>query len=449
MFESLTDKLNGVFKQLSNRGLLTEEDIDTALKEVRRALLEADVNFKVVRDLLARIRERCVDASVLQSLTPTQQIITVVHEEMTKVLGESRKPLASRGHNPDVVMLVGLQGSGKTTTAAKLARYLREQGRAPMLAAADLKRPAAIDQLVSLGKQQDVPVYQEDPKSSTPIKVAENALKQARQQGFGWLLVDTGGRLHIDDELMDELKRVKAAVDPVETLLVVDAMTGQDALRAAQDFHASVGLTGLILTKMDGDARGGAALSITAVTGLPIKFIGVGEKADALEPYYPDRLASRILGMGDIQSLLEKAHQAIDEKKAAEMQRKMQTASFNLEDFLEQMQQVKKMGSLTSIMEMLPGFSAMSKKMPKDALDDRHLARTEAIILSMTREERRNPDMIGGSRRKRIARGSGTTPAEINALLNQFQQTRKLMKQFSSAKGRKGLARMLGGMGGR
>ena len=433
MFESLSEKLTGVFRKLSNQGRLTEEHIDEALKEVRRALLAADVHFSVVRDFQESVRERAIDSEVLQSLTPAQQIIKIVNEELTTILGGTEKPLASQGRSPDVILMVGLQGSGKTTTAAKLAAQLKKQGRTAMIAAADLQRPAAVQQLTTLGKQLDIPVYEEG-TTSNPVTVAKNALKQARQQGIGWLIVDTAGRLHIDDDLMDELEEIKEAVDPGEVLLVVDAMTGQDALRTAEEFGDAVKITGLILTKMDGDARGGAALSITSVTGIPIKFMGTGEKLDALEPYHPDRLASRILGMGDMLTLIEKAQETFDQDRAAELQKKMQRSTFNLEDFLEQMQAMKNMGSMSQIMEMIPGLSQMSKKLPNEALDEKQFGRTEAIIRSMTPQERNRPDMISGSRRRRIARGSGVTPAEVNGLLNQFKQSQKLMKQIASGK---------------
>ncbi|CAI8043914.1 Signal recognition particle protein [Geodia barretti] len=338
-------------------------------------------------------------------------------------------------------MLVGLQGSGKTTTAAKLALQLRRQGHSSILIAADLRRPAAISQLQTLGRQLEVPVYSEEPQSSTVTQVVKNGVERARQQGLTWAIIDTGGRLHIDDELMQELEDVKAVAQPHETLLVVDAMTGQDAVNAAQEFNDRVGLTGLVMTKMDGDARGGAALSVTRVTGVPIKFMGVGERSDGLEAYHPDRLASRILAMGDVLTLIEKAQEAVDEKQAKELERKFRQATFDLEDFLEQIQSVKKMGSLSQIMEMIPGMNNMSRKMPAD-FDDNQIKRVEAIIRSMTAEERRRPDILNGSRRRRIARGSGTTPQDINRLMNQFKQTQKLMRQFSRTRNPKSLMRM-------
>jgi signal recognition particle subunit SRP54 len=441
MFENLSDKLTGIFNRLSSKGRLTEKDIDEALGQVRRSLLEADVNFRVARDFVARVKERSLGADVLQSLTPGQQVIKVVHEELTLILtsGDHRLTLASQ--LPSVLMLVGLQGSGKTTTAAKLALQLRKQGHSSLLIAADLRRPAAISQLQTLGKQLDVAVYSEDPKSSTVISVVKAGVARARQLGTHWAIIDTGGRLHIDDELMAELEDVKAAASPHETLLVVDAMTGQDAVNAAQEFHQRVSLTGLVMTKLDGDARGGAALSVTRVTGVPIKFVGMGERPDALEPFHPDRMASRILAMGDVLTLIEKAQENVDENQAREIERKFRQATFDLEDFLVQIQSVKKMGSLSQIMEMIPGMGQMSKRMPAD-FDDNQIKRVEAIIRSMTPEERHHPELIKGSRRRRIATGSGTSPQDINQLLNQFRQTQKLMRQFSRGRNPRGLMNM-------
>lgn len=428
MFETLTDKLTAVFQQITGKGRLTEKDIDEALKQVRLALLEADVNFKVARGFVNRVRERSVGGDVLESLSPGQQVVKIVNEELTDILSGGDHKLTRSSSQTTVLMLVGLQGSGKTTTAAKLALQLGKGGDQCLLIAADLRRPAAIEQLTVLGKQLDIPVYREE-TSSTAVKVAKAGIKQAQQTGAAWAIVDTGGRLHIDGELMKELDDIKSAVSPQETLLVVDAMTGQDAVRAAQEFHEQVGLNGLIMTKMDGDARGGAALSITQVTGVPIKFIGVGEKADALEPFYPDRLASRILGMGDVLSLIEKAQDTVDERQAKELEKKIRKASFDLDDFLTQFQSVKKIG-LSQIVDMIPGFSQVKKKLP-DELDERQLIKFEAIIQSMTPGERHNPDILDGRRRRRIAAGSGTSPADVNQLLNQFKQAQKIMKQIS------------------
>ena len=441
MFENLTDKLTGIFNRLSSKGRLTEKDIDEALAQVRRSLLEADVNFRVARDFVAKVKERSLGVDVLESLSPGQQVVKIVHEELTEILSGGDHRLTPSSQLPSVLMLVGLQGSGKTTTAAKLALQLRRQGHSSILIAADLRRPAAISQLQTLGRQLDVPVYSEEPQSSNVPQVVRNGVERARQQGLTWAIIDTGGRLHIDDELMEELEDTKAVAQPHETLLVVDAMTGQDAVNAAQEFNDRVGLTGLVMTKMDGDARGGAALSVTRVTGVPIKFMGVGERSDGLEAYHPDRLASRILAMGDVLTLIEKAQEAVDEKQAKELERKFRQATFDLEDFLDQIQSVKKMGSLSQIMEMIPGMNNMSRKMPTD-FDDNQIRRVEAIIRSMTPEERKRPDILNGSRRRRIARGSGTTPQDINRLMNQFKQTQKLMRQFSRTRNPKSLMRM-------
>ncbi len=440
MFDTLTDKLNGVFQRLTGRGRLTERDVDEGLREVRRALLEADVDFRVARDFVARVRERALGGDVLESLSPGQQVVKIVNDEMTAILTAGDHKLTVSSQAPTVVMMAGLQGSGKTTTAAKLALHLRRQGHHPLLVAADLRRPAAVEQLAVLGKQLDVPVYRED--GSTAVKAATNGVAHARQLGLSFAIVDTGGRLEIDGDMMEELRQVYAAVSPHETLLVVDSMTGQVAVTTAQGFNEYVGITGLILTKMDGDARGGAALSISQVTGIPIKFMGTGERTDALEPFFPDRTASRILGMGDVLTLVEKAQEAVGEKQAREMERKIRRATFDLEDFLEQLQGVKQMGSLSSIMEMIPGFSQLSKRLPSDALDGAGLVKAEAIIRSMTTQERRDPSILNGSRRRRIARGSGTTPQDVNQILNQFRQAQKMMKQFSQGRGPRNLMGM-------
>ena len=447
MFENLTERLTGIFNRLSSKGRLTDKDIDEALSLVRRSLLEADVNFRVARDFVARVKERAQGSEVLESLTPGQQVVKIVHEELTELLGggsanagRTGMTLSSQAVSP--VMLVGLQGSGKTTTAAKLALEQRKQGHRTLLIAADLRRPAAIQQLETLGKQLDIPVYSEDPKSSTAVKVAQNGLARAAELGVNWAIVDTGGRLQIDDELMEELEEIRKVVNPHETLLVVDAMTGQDAVNTAEGFHERVGLTGLIMSKMDGDARGGAALSITRVTGVPIKYMGVGERSDGLEVFHPDRLASRILAMGDVLTLIERAQEAVDEEKAKEMERKFRQASFDLNDFLDQLQSVKKMGSLDQIMEMIPGMGSNTKKMMAGDLDEGKLRRIEAIIHSMTPQERNRPEIINGSRRRRISRGSGTTPQDINQLLNQFKQTQKLMRQMSKSRNPANLMKM-------
>jgi signal recognition particle subunit SRP54 len=433
MFEALSDRLNDIFGSLRGKGTLTERDVDTAMREIRMSLLEADVNFKVVKEFVGRVKERSVGAEVMQSLTPAQQVVKIVHEELLQILGEPAR-LSFADTPPSIILLAGLQGSGKTTTAAKLALQLRKQGHHPLLAALDVYRPAAIDQLVSLGKQLNIPVYSEGTRAN-PVNIAANAVQHARKEANTVVILDTAGRLHIDADMMQELRQIEDRVRPNEVLLVADAMTGQDAVVAAQEFYAAVKITGLVLTKMDGDARGGAALSIRAVTGVPIKFMGVGERTDALEPFHPDRLAQRILGMGDVLSLIEKAQQNITEDEAKRLEKKLRTASFDLEDFLQQMQQVRKMGPLTQLAEMIPGMrSAMRQMGGVPNMDDKEVKRIEAIITSMTREERHTPTIIDGSRRKRIARGSGTSVQEVNQLLNQFREVQKMMKQLTSGK---------------
>ena len=446
MFESLTDKLQKVFDRLSNRGKLTESDVDAALREVRLALLEADVNFKVVKEFIARVRERAIGAEVMKSLTPAQQVVKIVHEELMATLGEASR-LDLSGPSPHVIMLVGLQGSGKTTMAAKLALSLRKSGQRPLLVAADTYRPAAVTQLEVLGRQLDVPVHSEGTRVPPP-QICTNALKHAREGAYSVLLLDTAGRLHINDEMMSELEEIKARTTPKEVLLVVDAMTGQDAVRVADEFNKRVGLTGLILTKVDGDARGGAAISVRSVTGVPIKFLGVGEKTDALEVFYPDRLAGRILGMGDMLTAIEKAQQVMDQDQAMRIGQKMVKGEFDLEDFLAQLQQIKKMGPLTQLLDMIPGLSGLTKDLSPD-VTDQQLKMIEAIIHSMTIQERRDPRIINASRKRRISRGSGTSVTDVNELLSQFRQMQKMMKQFGGGKhghGRmRGLLSMLGG----
>ena len=426
MFEILSGKLGTVFRRLGSKGRLGEKDIDEALRQVRLALLEADVNFRVVKDFTTRVRERTLGVEVLQSLTPAQQIIKIVNEELIATLGGGQSRLESSPQPPSVAILVGLQGCGKTTTAAKLALHLKHSGQRPLLVAADNRRPAAVEQLLILGKQLDIPVYSEAP-GATSQDICAHALAKAKALAATWVIVDTAGRLHIDEAMMAELAQVKRKLKPVEILLVVDAMTGQDAVRIAEDFHSRVSLTGLILTKMDGDARGGAALSIRWVSGVPIKFIGIGEKIDAFEPFYPDRLASRILGMGDVLTFIEKAEATFDEQRAEELKKKVQTASFGLDDFLSQLRAIKKMGPVAQLVEMLPGLSQLAGRLP-EGTEEKQLKKVEAILLSMTPEERHNPVIIGGSRRRRIARGSGVTPQDVNQLLNQFHQMQKLMK---------------------
>jgi signal recognition particle subunit SRP54 len=411
---------------LASKGRLSERDVDEALRQIRLALLEADVNFKVVKSFLAVVRERALTAKVLENLTPAQQIIKIVNEELIAILGKEQSRLVTANRPPSVVMLVGLQGSGKTTSAAKVALHLQKSGQRVLLVAADTRRPAAVEQLVKLGQQIDIPVFTKGTEAS-PLNICQGAVKKADEIAANWVLVDTQGRLHVDETLIAELAQLKREIKPVETLLVVDAMTGQDAVNVAEEFNRSVGLTGLILTKTDGDARGGAALSIRFVTGVPIKFIGTGEKPSALEPFYPDRMASRILGMGDVITLIEKMEKTFDEKQAKQVAEKMRTAEFGLEDFLWQLRQVRKMGTFTELIEMMPGFSKLAPAMVDGCEEDR-LKRIEAIVLSMTPEERYSPTVINGSRRRRIAKGSGTSPADVNQLLNQFYQVKKLTK---------------------
>ncbi|HYQ60921.1 MAG TPA: signal recognition particle protein [Desulfatiglandales bacterium] len=433
MFESLSEKLSRTFKKLKGQGRLTEKNIQEALKEVRMALLEADVNYKVVKKFVEDIRQSAMGQEVLDSLTPGQQVIKIVYEELIRLMGGSRQELNLTGRTPFTLMLVGLQGSGKTTTAGKLALHLRKKGRNPYLVPADIYRPAAIDQLKKLGSQLGIPVHDTD-KGRKPEDTCQEALAEAGAAGADILIMDTAGRLHIDDELMAELVRIKQRVLPTEILLVADAMTGQDAVNVAKHFNDLLDISGVILTKMEGDARGGAALSVKAVTDKPIKFIGVGEKLDALEPFFPDRVASRILGMGDMLSLIEKAQEEFDEKEALKLARKLKKREFDLEDFLGQLRQLKKLGSLEQIMGMIPGLGQL-KQLKNMKPDERELVRVEAIINSMTKEERGNYKMINGSRRRRIALGSGTTIQDVNRLLKNFAQTKKMMENLT----RKGL----------
>jgi len=438
MFESLSNRLEGVFTNLSGKGKLTEADVNEAMREVRLALLEADVNLKVVRQFVERVRAKAVGADVLGSLSPAQQVLAIVNDELVEMLGGVDGPnkLDLGGAPPNVIMLVGLQGSGKTTTAAKLANYLRKQGQRPLMVAADMYRPAAVHQLQTLGKQLSIPVYAE-PAGANPVDICVHSLNYAREQAASVVILDTAGRLNIDERMMQEVTSIRARVQPREVLLIADAMTGQEAVHVADDFNKAVSLTGMILTKMDGDARGGAALSIRSVTGVPIKFMTVGEKTDALEPFYPDRLASRILGMGDVLSLIERAQETIDEEEALKAQAKLQQGKFDLEDFLSAMRQLKRMGPLRQVMEMMPGFNKMAA-MPEmeEALEGDQMKHIEAMVLSMTKEERRNPEIINGSRRKRIARGSGTTVQGINQLLEQFGEMRTMIRQMSTGKGK-------------
>jgi signal recognition particle subunit SRP54 len=439
MFENLSTKLEGIFKKLRGHGKLTEENIQEALKEVRIALLEADVNFKVVKDFIQSVEQRSIGQEVMASLTPAQQLIKIVKEEMTSLMGGEEQKIHLSGSPPVPIMLVGLHGCGKTTTAAKLAKYFREGKRRPYLVPADVYRPAAIEQLQRLGEELKVDFYRPE-ASQTPLDICLKARDVALKGGYDTMLIDTAGRLHIDEALMLELREIKSQLKPKEVLLVADAMTGQDAVNMAKSFNDRLGIDGIILTKMDGDARGGAALSIKSVTQKPIKFIGVGEKLDALEVFYPDRMASRILGMGDVLTLIEKAEAAFDEKKAKELEKKIRKDSFTLEDFRDQIREVRKMGSLESILGMIPGLSQKMKGMGGLDVDEKELVRVEAIINSMTPKERANAMIVNGSRRLRIARGSGTTVQEVNQLLKRYAQARKMMKQFTKM-GEKGFAR--------
>ncbi|HVB73901.1 MAG TPA: signal recognition particle protein [Ktedonobacteraceae bacterium] len=438
MFESLSKRLEGVFTSLSGKGKLTEADVDEAMREVRLALLEADVSLKLVRQFVERVKAKAIGAEVLGSFSPAQQVLQIVNDELIEMLGgtEGKNKLDLGGPPPNVIMLVGLQGSGKTTTAAKLANFLRkQQGQRPLLVAADMYRPAAVQQLQTLGKQLSLPVYSE-PAGADPVDICVRSIDYAREQAATVVILDTAGRLNIDERMMQEVITIRQRVQPVEVLLVADAMTGQEAVRVADDFNKAVALTGMILTKMDGDARGGAALSIRSITGVPIKFMGVGEKTDALEAFYPDRLASRILGMGDVLSLIERAQETIDQEEAMKAQAKLQQGKFDLEDFLSAMRQLKRMGPLKQVMEMIPGFNKLAGDADmEEALEGDQLKHVEAIILSMTLQERHNPDIINGSRRKRIARGSGSTPQDVNQLLDQFNEMRTMIRQVSSGKG--------------
>lgn len=443
MFETLGGRLQTVFDGLQRRGKLTEEDVDKAMREVRLALLEADVNFKVVKGFVARVRERAVGHEVMRSLTPGQQVVKIVNEELVATLGEPGR-LNLGMQSPSVIMLVGLQGAGKTTMAGKLALFLRKQGRRPLLVACDVYRPAAIDQLQTLGKQLDIPVYSEG-IDANPVKIAKNGVKEGKNTGATVVIIDTAGRLNIDEMMMDEIKAIKAEVNPIETLLVADAMTGQEAVRVATDFNNAVHITGLIMTKIDGDARGGAAISMREVTSVPIKFLGTGEKLNAIEEFHPDRLSNRILGMGDVMTLIEKAQNEMDQDEAQKAGERLMEGKFDLEDFLKQMQQIKRMGPIGQLLEMIPGMGKMAGDVDLSGAEG-ELKRIEAIIQSMTSKERRNPKIIKASRKKRIAAGSGTTVQEVNQLLKQFREMQTMMKQLrGGGRGRKSLMNMFGG----
>ena len=437
-FEGLSEKLNATFKRLRGKGRLTEADVKEAMREVRLALLEADVGYKVVKDFVATVTERAIGTDVLDSLTPAQQVIKIVNEELTKLMGGSNAKIAMANNSPTIVMMVGLQGAGKTTTTAKLAGLMRRQyTKRPLLAACDVYRPAAIEQLKVVGGQMELPVFEQG--QGDPVKIAENAIRHAKDYGSDMVFLDTAGRLHVDENLMDELKRMKAAVRPNEILLVVDAMTGQDAVNAAAAFDEALGIDGVILTKLDGDARGGAALSIRATTGKPIKFVGTGEKLDMIEPFHPDRMASRILGMGDMLSFIEKAEQNFDAKQAAKMEEKLRKNRFTLQDYYDQMQQLRSMGDLSQLAGMMPGN--LGRQLQGAQIDEKQFARMEAIILSMTPQERENPQILGASRKKRIAAGCGQEVVDVNRLLKQFEQMQQMIKQMTKGG-------MLGGMGG-
>lgn len=438
MFDQLTNKLSTILQKLTDRGSLNEKDVDETLQQIRIALLEADVNFKVVKDFVGKVREKALEAVLMPSLTSSQQVIKIVHGELTATLTGQNHKLNPSSRNPTVIMMVGLQGSGKTTSIVKLASHLKKLGQESLLVAGDLKRPAAVQQLQILGDKAGIDVYCAD-HPTTLSDVTQLGIERAKQLGIHSVLIDTAGRLHIDEEMMEELKELTNSTGIDEILLVADAMTGQDAVTVAEEFYRIIPLTGLFLTKLDGDARGGAALSITAVTGVPIKFVGVGEKIDAIEPFYPDRLASRILGMGDVLTLIDKAKEVFDDKRSKELEKKMRKASFDLEDFLEQLQGIRRMGSLSQFVDMIPGFHQMSKKVPQDAFDDNNLNKIETIIHSMTLRERHNPEIINGSRRRRIASGSGTKPEEVNQLLNQFGRAQKMMRQMYKNRIPKGL----------
>jgi len=425
MFESITEKLQAVFRKLSGQASLTEKNIQDGLREVRLALLEADVNYKIVKDFIDTVTKRAVGKDVINSITPAQQIIKIVNDELVALMGPVESGIKFASEPPTIFMLVGLQGCGKTTTCAKLARYLTKKAHQPLLVAADVQRPAAVDQLKALGKQLDLPVYNE--KNTTPVRICENSIKFARQNNLDTIILDTAGRLHINQELMDELKEISHRLKPQYVFLVADAMTGQDAVNSAKSFDSWLPLNGIILTKLDGDTRGGAALSIKAVTGKPIKFVGIGEKTDNFEEFYPERMASRILGMGDIVSLVEKAQETMDETKAKKLEEKLRKNKLDLQDFLEQLQQIKKMGSLKDIIAMIPGVGSAIKNMD---IDDKHIKKIEAIIQSMTPYERENPEVLDGKRRTRISRGSGTTLADVNQLIKQFNEMQKMMKNM-------------------
>ena len=427
MFSNLSEKLNNAFRRFRSKGKLTEADVKAGMREVKLALLEADVNFKVVKEFIGKVTERAVGSEVLESLLPAQQIVKIVNEELISLMGDKNEKLTISPKPPTVVMMVGLQGSGKTTHSGKLAAYYKKQGKNPLLVACDVYRPAAVDQLKVVGSKINIPVFEQG--LGDPVKIAEAGVKHASKNGYDMVFIDTAGRLHVDEVLMNELSAIKEKVSPTEIILVVDAMTGQDAVNVAESFNEKLDITGVLLSKLDGDTRGGAAISVRYVTGKPIKFVGTGEKLDALEPFHPERMASRILGMGDVLSLIEKAEQAYDEKQAEELEKKLRENSFTLSDYLDQFKQIKKMGNVEDLLGMLPGVKPSQLKNAQ--IDEKSISHTEAIILSMTERERNHPEVINGSRKKRIAAGSGTSVEEVNKLLRQFDQTNKMMKQFT------------------
>ena len=443
MFENLSEKLQNTLKKLKGKGKLTEKDIDLAMREVKMSLLEADVNYKVVKQFINNVKERAIGHEVMESLTPGQQVVKIVHEELMKIMGESESKLKFNPNDITYFMMCGLQGAGKTTATGKLAKKLKKEGKRPLLVACDIYRPAAIKQLQVVAESIDVPVFEMGDKTN-PVVIAKEAMKHAIKHGHDVVIIDTAGRLHIDDELMNELVEIKETVKPTEVLLLLDAMTGQDAVKVAETFNKYLDITGVILTKIDGDARGGAALSIRNVVEKPIKFVSTGEKLDQIEPFHPDRMASRILGMGDVLSIIEKAQDAFDEKQALELQKKLKTQDFNLEDFLSQLQQMKNLGPLDELLEMIPGIGG-NKKLKGLKVDENELKRTEAIIQSMTKKERLSPSLINGSRRKRIAAGSGTSVQKVNQLLKQYDEMKKMMKKFGSMEK---MGKRKGGLGG-
>ena len=447
MFETLSDRLTSALGTLTGKGRLSEKDIESALRQVRMALLEADVDFKVARSFVSKIREEAHGEEVIKSLTPGQTVVKIVQDNLVDILGGESAELQRGETLPSTIMLVGLQGAGKTTAAAKLALHIRREWKQDvMLAACDLQRPAAVEQLVTLGKQVGVPVHNENPRKSTPLKVAKNALDRAKRERTHWLILDTAGRLAVDDELMSELEKIKSQVNPIETFLVVDAMTGQDAVNSGSEFNRRIGLTGMLLTKMEGDARGGAALSMKSVTGIPVKFVGIGERPEQFEAFHPERMAQRILGMGDVTTLIEKAQREIDQDEATRLEQRLRRNEFDLNDMLEQFRSIRRMGPLSEVLGMIPGFNAVRGANTLKNVDERRMSQVEAIILSMTPQERSNPKLLNGSRRRRVASGSGTSPSQVNQLLGQYRQMQKMMKRISGPGGERSLQNMMRGM---